>query len=88
MKEKANDAMTMAVVTHEIGFAKKVADHVVFVEEGIIEEEGPPEETLSKSKSKRPPQFLNTILFGVKERPVARKISIKLHRSGATAMGE
>ena len=53
MKQLAEEGMTMLVVTHEMGFASKVADRVVFMDEGVIVEEGPPEKVL-KSPSERP----------------------------------
>ena len=63
MKDLAQkDGMTMAVVTHEMGFAREVADRVLFMNEGYIEEEGTPEELFQHPKSERLKQFLNTIL--------------------------
>ncbi len=62
MKQLANDGMTMAVVTHEMGFAREVADRVVFMCEGAIEEEGLPEEIFSNPKSPRTKQFLQSVL--------------------------
>ena len=60
MKELAR--MTMVVVTHEMGFAREVADRVLFMSEGIIEEEGTPEELFSNPRSPRTQQFLNCVL--------------------------
>ena len=62
MKELARSGMTMVVVTHEMGFAREVADRVLFMSEGIIEEEGTPEELFSNPKSPRTQQFLNCVL--------------------------
>ena len=62
MKELAKSGMTMVVVTHEMGFAREVADRVLFMSEGIIEEEGAPEELFSNPKSPRTQQFLNCVL--------------------------
>ena len=62
MKSLANLGMTMIVVTHEMGFAKEVADRVIFMCEGAIEEEGTPEEIFSNPKSPRTQQFLQSIL--------------------------
>lgn len=62
MKELAKSGMTMVVVTHEMGFAREVADRVLFMSEGIIEEEGTPEELFSNPKSPRTQQFLNCVL--------------------------
>ena len=62
MKNLADSGMTMLVVTHEMGFAKEVADRVVFVNEGFIEEEGTPEQIFQNPKSERLKQFLNSII--------------------------
>ena len=62
MKELAKSGMTMVVVTHEMGFAREVADRVLFMSEGIIEEEGTPEELFSNPRSPRTQQFLNCVL--------------------------
>ena len=62
MKELARENMTMVVVTHEMGFAREVADRVVFMDEGHIIEEGTPEELFSNPKSDRLKSFLGKIL--------------------------
>ena len=62
MKDLANSGMTMVVVTHEMGFAKEVADRVMFMCDGNIEEEGTPEEVFSNPKSERTKQFLSCVL--------------------------
>jgi polar amino acid transport system ATP-binding protein len=62
MKQLANEGMTMIVVTHEMGFAKEVADRVIFMCDGAIEEEGTPEEIFSNPTSPRTKQFLQSIL--------------------------
>ena len=62
MKDLANEGMTMVVVTHEMGFAREVADRVLFISEGLIEEEGAPEELFSNPQSPRTQQFLNCVL--------------------------
>ena len=62
MKELAADGMTMAVVTHEMGFAKEVGTRILFMDGGIIEESGTPEELFSNPKSPRLRQFLNAVL--------------------------
>ena len=62
MKQLANDGMTMVVVTHEMGFAREVADRVVFMEDGKICEEGTPEEIFQYPKSERLQQFLKAVL--------------------------
>ena len=58
----ASEGMTMVVVTHEMGFAKEVADRVLFMSDGIIEEEAPPEEFFGNPKSNRLVQFLKSVL--------------------------
>src|SRR5690625_914772 len=62
MKQLAYEGMTMVVVTHEMGFAREVGDRVLFMDKGVIEEEGPPEQIFSAPKSKRTQEFLNKIL--------------------------
>lgn len=62
MKELAKDGMTMVVVTHEMGFAREVADRVVFMEDGIVAEEGTPSQIFDSPKSERLKKFLNCIL--------------------------
>ena len=62
MKELARDGMTMVVVTHEMGFAREVADRVLFMCDGVIAEEAPPEEFFSSPKNPRLQQFLQSIL--------------------------
>ena len=62
MKDLAKEGMTMVVVTHEMGFAKEVADRVLFMNNGYIEEEGTPEQIFNSPKSERLKQFLNSIL--------------------------
>jgi ABC-type polar amino acid transport system ATPase subunit len=54
--------MTMIVVTHEMGFAREVADRVIFMADGVIVEEGPPAEIFSNPKNERTVQFLRSIL--------------------------
>lgn len=62
MKSLANEGMTMAVVTHEMGFAREVADRVFFIDEGIIMEEGSPEELFNNPKSPRLKDFLSKVI--------------------------
>ena len=62
MKELAEGGMTMMVVTHEMGFARDVADRVFFVDEGIIMEEGTPEEVFDHPKNPRTQSFLSKVL--------------------------
>ena len=62
MKALAADGMTMVIVTHEIGFAREVADRVLFIDEGCIVEEGTPEEIFNHPKTPRAIDFLNKVL--------------------------
>ena len=62
MRELADDGMTMVVVTHEMGFAREVATRVVFIDEGVIKEEAPPEEFFANPKDKRLKDFLAKVL--------------------------
>lgn len=62
MKKLAETGMTMIVVTHEMGFAREVADRVIFIDEGVIMEEGKPEELFSNPKSERLKAFLGEVL--------------------------
>ena len=61
MKKLAEDGMTMIVVTHEMGFARRVANRVVFMEEGRVLEEGDPETIFTSPKEKRTQEFINRI---------------------------
>lgn len=62
IKELAKEGMTMVVVTHEMGFAREVADRVIFMDEGKIYEEGTPEEIFDNPQTPRLQQFLNSVL--------------------------
>lgn len=62
MQELAADGMTMVVVTHEIGFAREVADRVIFMDEGYIVEQGTPQEVINNPKEPRTIDFLNKVL--------------------------
>ena len=62
MKDLAREGMTMAVVTHEMGFAREVGDRVLFVDQGVILEQGTPEEIFSHPKEARTRGFLSKIL--------------------------
>lgn len=62
MKDLAQSGMTMLVVTHEMGFAREVADRVIFLDQGLLIEEGKPEEFFSAPKSERAKDFLDKIL--------------------------
>jgi polar amino acid transport system ATP-binding protein len=62
MRDLARLGMTMIVVTHEIGFARDVADHVVFMDEGAVVEEGPPSQVLDNPREERTKRFLGLVL--------------------------
>ncbi len=62
MKKLAEEGMTMVVVTHEIGFAREVADHVVFMDGGVIVEQGAPEDVIANPKEERTRTFLKRVL--------------------------
>ena len=62
MKSLAEEGMTMVIVTHEMGFAREVADRVVFINEGVICEEGSPAELFGKPKNQRLAEFLSKVL--------------------------
>lgn len=62
MKQLANDGMTMLVVTHEMGFAREVADTVAFMDGGVVVEAGPPSQVLDNPQQERTQSFLSSIL--------------------------
>jgi glutamate transport system ATP-binding protein len=62
MRDLARDGMTMIVVTHEMGFAREVCDRIVFIDEGEIVEEGPPDEFFAAAKSPRAKEFVDKII--------------------------
>lgn len=62
MKQLAAEGMTMVVVTHEMGFAREMADRVIFIDEGVIAEEGPPEQIFSHPSNERTKAFLGKVL--------------------------
>ncbi|SHH47580.1 amino acid ABC transporter ATP-binding protein [Thermosipho atlanticus] len=62
MKDLARSGMTMIVVTHEMGFAKEVADRIIFIDKGVIVEEGTPDEIMKNPKNQRTKEFLRHIL--------------------------
>lgn len=62
MKQLAVDGMTMVVVTHEMGFAREVGDRVLFMDEGIVMEEGHPDQIFTAPNNERTKEFLNKIL--------------------------
>ena len=63
MKDLAKQGMTMVVVTHEMGFAKEVADRVIFMDEGVILEEGTPDDIFNNPQSERLKTFLSKVLI-------------------------
>ncbi len=62
MRELADEGMTMIVVTHEIGFAREAADRVIFMDGGVIVEQGPPAQVLDAPQEERTQQFLGLVL--------------------------
>jgi polar amino acid transport system ATP-binding protein len=62
MRELAREGMTMLVVTHEMGFAREVADQVLFMDEGVIVEQGPPKQLIDKPRHERTKRFLGQVL--------------------------
>jgi len=62
MKQLGREGMTMVVVTHEMGFAREVADRVIFMDEGVIMEEGPPEEIFMNPQHERTKSFLGKVI--------------------------
>ena len=62
IKKLADEGMTMVIVTHEMGFAREVADRILFVDEGVIKEEGTPEEVFGNPKNPRLQEFLSKVL--------------------------
>jgi polar amino acid transport system ATP-binding protein len=62
MRTLASEGMTMLVVTHEMGFARRVADHVVFMDAGVVCEQGPPDDVLGNPQTPRLQQFLEKVL--------------------------
>ncbi len=62
MRSLAKEGMTMVVVTHEMGFARQVADRVLFIDQGVIAEEGAPDEVFDHPKNERTKSFLNKVL--------------------------
>ena len=62
MRQLAGDGMTMVVVTHEIGFAREVGDALVFMDDGVVVESGPPREVLANPRHERTRAFLSKVL--------------------------
>ena len=62
MRELANEGMTMMVVTHEMGFAREVGDNLVFMDGGVIVEEGDPRTVLANPQHERTQSFLSKVL--------------------------
>jgi len=62
MKQLAQSGMTMVVVTHEMGFAREVGDRVLFMDEGVVEEEGKPLDIFQNPQNKRTQDFLSKLL--------------------------
>ena len=62
MKDLAEEGLAMIVVTHEMGFAKEVADKVIFMDDGVIVEEGTPEQVIENPQQQRTQDFLSKVL--------------------------
>ena len=62
MKELADSGMTLSLVTHEMGFAHKIADRVLFIDNGIISEQGTPDEVFDNPQKPRTKEFLSKVL--------------------------
>jgi ABC-type polar amino acid transport system ATPase subunit len=62
MKNLAEKGMTMVIVTHEMGFAREVADRILFMDEGVVVEEGTPDQIFNNTQSERTKEFLSKIL--------------------------
>jgi ABC-type polar amino acid transport system ATPase subunit len=62
IKSLANTGVTMIIVTHEMGFARQVADNIIFMDDGIIVESGSPKQIFDNSREKRTQTFLKSIL--------------------------
>ncbi len=62
MKKLASEGMTMVVVTHEMGFAREVANQLVFMDGGVVVESGPPREVLANPQHERTKEFLSKVL--------------------------
>jgi len=62
MRQLASEGMTMLIVTHEMGFAREVSDRVIFIDRGLIEEQGPPEVIFTSPRSPRTKEFLRRVL--------------------------
>ena len=62
MKQLAESGMTMVVVTHEMGFAREVGDHIMFMDQGVIQEQGTPEQIFGAPQQQRTKDFLNKVL--------------------------
>ncbi|WP_346796943.1 amino acid ABC transporter ATP-binding protein [Halomonas sp. Bachu 37] len=62
MRELAKEGMTMVIVTHEMGFAREVADRIIFIHKGAIEEQGPPEKLFDNPQNERTQSFLSRVL--------------------------
>jgi polar amino acid transport system ATP-binding protein len=62
MKDLAREGMTMIVVTHEIGFAREVGDSLIFMDDGVVVEQGPPREVIANPREERTKAFLSKVL--------------------------
>ena len=63
MRDLASEGMTMVVVTHEMAFAKEIATRIIFMDEGVVAEEGTPDEVFNHPKNERTKEFLSKVLI-------------------------
>lgn len=62
IRDLAESGMTMLIVTHEIGFARNISDRVLFMDQGIIQEQGTPEQVIGNPREERTQEFLSKVL--------------------------
>ncbi len=87
MRDLAESGMTMIVVTHEMSFAREVADEVVFMDGGVVVEEGPPAEVLSNPQHQRTKDFLSRVTADEEDGGVLDHIPDHVQRPGESARG-
>ncbi len=76
MKELAEDGMTMVVVTHEMGFAREVANRVMFINDGVIQEENTPQEIFEHPQSPRLQEFLSKKYYDLERKRLCGTMSL------------
>ena len=83
MRDLAEQGMTMIVVTHEMGFARDVADHVVFMDGGVVVEEGKPKDVIRNPQHERTKSFLARMRTEDEEEPDRRPTTLSRRRAGS-----